>query len=470
MPKQKKVCMSICVFIPLIIVIIAVAVSINKNDNLKFDESTAEAITNENSKHRLQWWLNDIGWDNERSDITGKGVRIALIDSGVDLSHPDIKESVEKNLRVSCLTSNRTDTNSHGTAAAAVISGRNRNTNGILGIAVDATIISIDVTDEANGIVEESALIEGISKAFGAEVSEFDKSDVYLGTYVQSYGGEYMITPVTADIINCDNSKTDLNKIKAGINPNEIYTEVQNDISDLEIFDNLSGNEKIKLQTSTAIGNSFADASVFKYFYKKGSSNGTGTEYKYSTADSISGWAKLGSIKILGYAIKVKTVKNKTYDNVYSVVTASGLSNKFVHYYTYNMKATSANTEILDETYLNGDSQSKVTTTIGTNVSSDGKSTITTQTSYSYNPNGQRIINSFGERYVKTWTADPNSKVKNASWKINPSILVSNSNGKNNNTSIYLYVSAFRVGGGIRHYTIDNKAGVVLKFKNHKKV
>lgn len=247
----------------------------------------------------------------------------------------------------------------------------------------------------------------------------------------------------------------------------DVYNDIQNDIADLEFFDSISDEQKIKLQTSTAIGSSFKDASLFTYFYKKGIAGGTGTNYKYSTSTSLTDWSKLGSIKILGYAIKVKTVGTKTYDDVYSIVTASGLNNKYVKYYTYNMEVTSGNTDILDETYLTGDSNSTVTTSIGTGVSSDGKSTITTTTSYSYNPKGQTINNQLGERYIKTWKSTPNSSIKNESWKIQPSILVINSSGTTTKTTVKLYVSSFRVSGGSRIYTINNEAAVTLSFKNH---
>lgn len=308
---------------------------------------------------------------------------------------------------------------------------------------------------------------EEIIELFNGNMSEFEDADVYLGTYIQSYGGDYMITPVVADIVDLQESEITTTELNENLDICDVYNDIQNDISDLEFFDSLSDEQKVKLQTSTAIGTSFKDVSLFKYFYKKGIAGGTGTTYKYSSSTALTDWSKLGSIKILGYAIKIKTVGTKTYDNIYSVVTASGLSDKYVKYYTYNMEVTSSNTDIIDETYLNGDSDSNVTTSIGTGVSSDGKSTITTTTSYSYNPKGQSINNQFGEKYVKTWKSTPNSSVKNESWKIQPSILVVNSLGTTTNTTVKLYVSSFRVSGGARNYTIDSEASVTLSFKNH---
>ena len=44
--------------------------------------------------HRLQWWLEEIGWDKNRTDVSGKNIKIAVIDSGVDVNHNDIKDSI----------------------------------------------------------------------------------------------------------------------------------------------------------------------------------------------------------------------------------------------------------------------------------------------------------------------------------------------------------------------------------------
>lgn len=306
-----------------------------------------------------------------------------------------------------------------------------------------------------------------IIELFDGNISEFEDTDAYLGTYVQSYGDEYMITPIVADFVDLEEVKIEPTEFSKNLDICDVYNDVQNDISDLQFFDSIPVEQKVKLQTATSIGSSFKETSLFKYFYKKGTAGGIGTTYKYNSSTALTDWSKIGSIKILGYAIKIKTVGTKTYDNVYSIVTASGLSNKYVKYYTYNMEVTSSNTDIIDETYLTGDSNNTVTTSIGTGVSSDGKSTITTTTSYSYNPKGQSISNQLGEKYVKTWKSTPNSSIENESWKIQPSILVINKLGTTTNTNVKLYVSSFRVSGGARTYTINSEASVTLSFKNH---
>lgn len=103
----------------------------------------------------------------------------------------------------------------------------------------------------------------------------------------------------------------------------------------------------------------------------------------------------------MGYDIKIKTSGITTYDNIYSVVTASDLSDKYVKYYNYDMQTTSSNQTIFDEIYLKGYVNSTVTTSIASSIFSNGNS-VTSTTSYSYNPNFQSISNQLGLANKKT--------------------------------------------------------------------
>ena len=114
-----------------------------------------------------QWDMRMIGagpaaWGN----ATGKGVRVGVIDSGVDINHPDIKPNLDLALSCSFITtgtptadpseiangdcSNKTavvDRGGHGTHVASTIAAP-RNGIGIAGVAPDATIIALKACTE----------------------------------------------------------------------------------------------------------------------------------------------------------------------------------------------------------------------------------------------------------------------------------------------------------------------------------
>ena len=106
---------------------------------------------------------------------TGKGVKIAIIDSGIDLEHPDlqgkVKESVEATpdkQKVLFQPTTRGDSAGHGTACAGIISG----------IAPDAELHSIKVLG-AGGIGDGQAFLAGLEYAVK---NRFDLINLSLGT------------------------------------------------------------------------------------------------------------------------------------------------------------------------------------------------------------------------------------------------------------------------------------------------
>ena len=326
--------------------------------------------------------------------------------------------------------------------------------------------------DNGTDVFIETQDISDCANAFNCNYADFDDDSTLVGCYLKTVGGNYSLTPITISIIDdsgtvIDVPESDLSKMRKDIKSNNLYQDLKTNQDDLEFVNEISDKELSNLQTSTAIGNSFMDVSVFEYFYKKGSAGGTGTTYTYNSRESVSGYSKLGSIKILGYAIKLKTVGTTTYDNIYSKVTASGLNDKFVKYYTYNMEVYSRSAEIIDESYLEGNINATVSTSIANTISSNGSS-VTNSTTYTYNPNGQSINNQLGKARIKTWKASNSAKKRNGSWTIPPSITVKRSDGTRQYTTIGIYVNDFQVGGGTRTYTIKSRCGVTFSIKNHK--
>ncbi|WP_439658536.1 S8 family serine peptidase [Lentzea sp. HUAS TT2] len=110
--------------------------------------------------------------------FTGSGATIAVLDTGIDTTHPDLQGSVveEKNFTPAATTD---DKFGHGTHVASTITGDGR----YKGIAPDAKLFNGKVLDD-NGSGSESGVIEGMEWA----AAKADVVNMSLGTNAPSDG------------------------------------------------------------------------------------------------------------------------------------------------------------------------------------------------------------------------------------------------------------------------------------------
>ncbi|MCX5203832.1 type VII secretion-associated serine protease mycosin [Streptomyces sp. NBC_00237] len=97
-----------------------------------------------------------------RSGSRGKGVRVAVIDTGVDVRNPQLTDAVDQGAGRSFLPSGARDGThdevGHGTKVAGIIAARPHPGTGFVGLAPEATIIPIDQNDaEGTGTPEKLA-------------------------------------------------------------------------------------------------------------------------------------------------------------------------------------------------------------------------------------------------------------------------------------------------------------------------
>ncbi len=90
----------------------------------------------------------------------GTGVGVAVLDSGIDLDHPDLKDNIVANTNCVDPTKSGDDDRGHGTHVAGTIAAR-KNTIGVVGVADQAKLISVKVLN-ANGAGTRSQIICGI--------------------------------------------------------------------------------------------------------------------------------------------------------------------------------------------------------------------------------------------------------------------------------------------------------------------
>lgn len=101
------------------------------------------------------------------SKYTGEGVKIAILDTGIDMGHPDFEETTFHNIFSLRQDKSLVDKNGHGTHCASIAAGIN-------GVAPNAGLIIGKVLDD-NGEAYEYELIIGIYLALksGADVVSF---------------------------------------------------------------------------------------------------------------------------------------------------------------------------------------------------------------------------------------------------------------------------------------------------------
>ncbi|WP_329026378.1 MULTISPECIES: type VII secretion-associated serine protease mycosin [unclassified Streptomyces] len=112
------------------------------------------------------WSLQRLVFDQLWQDTKGKGVRVAVIDTGVDATNPQLKGAVDRSSGTDLLPAlnpdgtkakgkakgkrgdGTTDVVGHGTKVAGIIAARPRSGTGFVGLAPEATIIPIRQNDD----------------------------------------------------------------------------------------------------------------------------------------------------------------------------------------------------------------------------------------------------------------------------------------------------------------------------------
>lgn len=113
----------------------------------------------------IDWGLNVINAPSFWNKTMGEGVKVAVIDTGIDTTHPDLKHAIKKTIDLRNHTGNVEDEFGHGTHVAGLIAGLHT------GVAPESELYIAKVLDD-NGFGEMMNIMDGITFAinFGVDI------------------------------------------------------------------------------------------------------------------------------------------------------------------------------------------------------------------------------------------------------------------------------------------------------------
>jgi subtilisin len=139
------------------------AKALAKRQHVRYVEENGEM---EALAQTLPWGIDRVDADVVHADgVTGDGADVAIIDTGIDSDHPDLRANVgEGRAFVTCSGTqcdyDWDDDNGHGTHCAGTVAALD-NTEGIVGVAPEATLHAAKVLDD-NGAGSFSDVAAGI--------------------------------------------------------------------------------------------------------------------------------------------------------------------------------------------------------------------------------------------------------------------------------------------------------------------
>ena len=183
-----------------------VAWALSHNPNIEFAEldilhKREETIPND-TYYGSAWHLPKVNaagaWDMSK----GNNVTVAVLDTGVDANHPDLKANMLPGFNTVDNSTNSSDLAGHGTKVAGVIGAIGNNGIGVAGLAWNVKILPVRVSNETSGSAYTSDLAQAVTWAAdnGADVANASYAMAGSGTmesaasYLRSKGGVITIS------------------------------------------------------------------------------------------------------------------------------------------------------------------------------------------------------------------------------------------------------------------------------------
>ena len=137
----------------------------DESDTIAVSMAQPVRIAGSNDPYRSrQWALNTLRAETAWIASGGTGIKVAVVDTGVQAGHPDLNGQVLAGYNAISGGTNANDDNGHGTHVSGIIAAAANNKTGIAGLARFAKILPVKVLD-ADGGGTTDRVAEGITWA-----------------------------------------------------------------------------------------------------------------------------------------------------------------------------------------------------------------------------------------------------------------------------------------------------------------
>ncbi|ALK99774.2 peptidase S8 [Massilia sp. WG5] len=197
----------------------AVAAALSHRPELKFAEldRVVQATATANDPYLgSEWHLTQVGATSAWDTTQGAGVTIAILDSGINVNHPDLVSRLVPGYNFYNNNTDLTDVCGHGTAVAGVAAASTNNATGVAGVAGAARLMPIRVafSDSTTGgcTAYYSTIASGLTYAAdnGARVANISYGGVAGSSTIMS-AAKYMKSKGGLVFVSAGNSNIDEN-------------------------------------------------------------------------------------------------------------------------------------------------------------------------------------------------------------------------------------------------------------------
>lgn len=188
----------------------AVAQALSRSPHVVFAEKDRAveltAITPDDPRYPDAWHLPMMELPSAWETSTGNGTVVAVLDTGVDSSHPDLFANLITGTNAVDGYSDTSDIHGHGTRVSGVVAATSNNATGVASIAWDSVVMPIRVTNSSDGVAYFSDIANGLVWAadHGADVANISY-DVTASSSVNS-AAQYMMGKGGVVVVAAGNS------------------------------------------------------------------------------------------------------------------------------------------------------------------------------------------------------------------------------------------------------------------------